>query len=189
MNPAKLQPALLGGLVMGVLSALPVINFANCCCAWMLFGGGLAAYLMQQNHPARVSAGDGAIVGALAGVFGAVVSAVLSIPISMALGPFQARMMQRALENAQDLPPEFRAFIESIQGGAVVGAAWVLGLLFSLCLSAFFGLIGGLFGALLFAKDAPPRPPPPVPPTFNPPTFTPPPLPGGDEGSESGPRA
>ena len=44
-----IQPALLGGVAMGVLSALPVINIANCCCAWILFGGGLAAYLMQQG--------------------------------------------------------------------------------------------------------------------------------------------
>ena len=39
MTPAKLQPALLGGVTIGVLSALPVINLANCCCAWILFGG------------------------------------------------------------------------------------------------------------------------------------------------------
>ena len=64
MAPAKTQPALLGGLALGVLSALPVINLANCCgCAWVLFGGALAAYLMQQNHPEPIHIGDGAIVG------------------------------------------------------------------------------------------------------------------------------
>ena len=55
MTPAKLQPALLGGLTIGVLSALPVINLANCCCAWILFGGALAAYLMQQSHPEPIT--------------------------------------------------------------------------------------------------------------------------------------
>ena len=59
MAPAKLQPALLGGVTIGVLSALPVINLANCCCAWVLFGGALAAYLMQQNHPEPIMIGDG----------------------------------------------------------------------------------------------------------------------------------
>ena len=43
MTSSRLQPALLGGVVIGVLSALPVINVANCCCAWILFGGALAA--------------------------------------------------------------------------------------------------------------------------------------------------
>ena len=60
--PAKFQPALLGGVTIGVLSALPVINLANCCCAWILFGGALAAYLMQQNHPYPVETGDGALI-------------------------------------------------------------------------------------------------------------------------------
>ena len=55
-----------------MLSALPVINLANCCCAWVLFGGALASYLMQQDHPVPITAGDGAIVGLLAGVVGAV---------------------------------------------------------------------------------------------------------------------
>ena len=36
MGPNKLQPALLGGAVLGVLSALPFINFANCCCIWFI---------------------------------------------------------------------------------------------------------------------------------------------------------
>ena len=68
MTPPKLQPALLAGVAIGVLSSLPVVNLANvCCCAWVIFGGGLAAYLMQQNHPAPIEAGDGALVGLLAG--------------------------------------------------------------------------------------------------------------------------
>lgn len=66
MSPSKTQPALLGGVAIGVLSALPVINLANCCCAWILFGGGLAAYLMQQSYPHRVNVGDGALVGLMA---------------------------------------------------------------------------------------------------------------------------
>ena len=61
------------------------------------------------------------------------------------------------------------------------GAAWLLGLVFMLFISALFGLLGGLFGALMFGKDAlPPPPPPPQGPTFTPPTFSPPPLPRGD---------
>ena len=41
MNPAapKLQPALYGGLFIGVLSALPLINIGNCCCLWVIGGG------------------------------------------------------------------------------------------------------------------------------------------------------
>jgi len=88
--PPKLQPALYGGVFIGVLSALPLVNLGNCvCCLWVVAGGALALYLMQQNHPYPVTAADGALVGLLAGVIGGVLGALLSIPIQMALGPVQ----------------------------------------------------------------------------------------------------
>jgi hypothetical protein len=184
MAPAKLQPALLGGIAMGVLSVLPFISLANCCCAWILFGGGLAAYLMQQDHPAPITVGDGALVGLLAGLIGAVLWAGLSIPVGMMMGPFQAAFLDRMLETARDVPPEVRAMIESMRGGTgSVGfgiAAGILGLLFvGLPIGGIFGAIGGILGALMFRSKVPPPPPPPPPgfgpPTFTPPTFTPPP--------------
>ena len=40
----RYQPALLGGLFIGVLSALPVVNTANlCCCLWVIVGGVLTS--------------------------------------------------------------------------------------------------------------------------------------------------
>jgi hypothetical protein len=172
MTPSKTQPALLGGLAIGVLSALPVVNLANCCCAWILFGGGLAAYLMQQNHAEPISAGDGAVAGLMAGAVGAFVWAAISLTIHTALAPFQAQMLRRALENANDFPPAARDFLQSMAGQAAIGVGMVLLFVVMLCVSSFFGMLGGLFGALIFRKNAPP--PPPVDPGS---TFTPPPLP------------
>src|SRR6187402_3859167 len=99
MTPSKTQPALLGGVTIGVLSALPIINLANCCCAWIVFGGALAAYLMQANHPEPIQIGDGAIVGLLAGLIGAFVWLIVFIPISSMMAPFGSRMAERALQN------------------------------------------------------------------------------------------
>ncbi|MGE0863141.1 MAG: hypothetical protein AB7P34_04495 [Vicinamibacterales bacterium] len=178
MTPSKTQPALLGGVAIGVLSALPVINVANCCCAWILFGGALAAYLMQQNHPEPVGAGDGAVVGLLAGVVGAFVWLVITIPISTMMAPLQEQMMQRALGNASGMSAEARAFLENLSGPAT-GLGLVFSFFVMLCISSVFGLFGGLFGAMMFRKTAPPPPPPP--PYFpgsTPDGFSPPPLPG-----------
>jgi hypothetical protein len=165
MTPAKFQPALLGGVVIGVLSALPVINLANCCCAWILFGGALAAYLMQQSHPEPIMIGDGAIVGLLAGVVGAFVWVLASIPISVAMAPFQAQMAMEALRNAADLGPEMRAFLERFAGAPTIGFGLILGFFVMLVISSLFGMLGGLFGALMFRKNPPPVIPPPIPPT------------------------
>ncbi len=175
MAPSKTQPALLGGVAIGVLSALPVINVANCCCAWILFGGALAAYLMQQNHPEPIGVGDGAVVGLLAGIVGAFVWLMITIPISAMMSPFQDQMMQRALSNASGLSPEARAFMERFSGGPATGLALVFSFFVMLCISSVFGLFGGLFGAMMFRKNAPP--PPPAPPTGWVPPPPPPPAP------------
>ena len=61
MDSGRLQPALYGGLFIGVLSALPLVNAGNCCCClWVLMGGALAVYLRQQNSPYSVPASEGA---------------------------------------------------------------------------------------------------------------------------------
>src|SRR6266496_5768116 len=74
------QPALIGGVVMGVLSALPIVSVANaCCCLWIVSGGLIAAYVLQQNQTGPITPGDGALVGLLAGLCGALVKVVLSI--------------------------------------------------------------------------------------------------------------
>ena len=93
----RLQPALWGGLFIGVLSALPLVNAGNCCCClWVLMGGALAAYLRQQNNPYQIDAAEGAIVGLMAGAMGGVVSTILSIPIQMLTGPMQEEWMERS---------------------------------------------------------------------------------------------
>jgi hypothetical protein len=164
MSPAKMQPALLGGVAIGVLSVLPVINLANCCCAWILFGGALAAYLMQQSHPEPIQVGDGAIVGLLAGLVGAFVWLILSVPINMAMAPLQSEMSQRMLRDASDLAPELRGLLESLSGGPAIGIGLLFGFFVMLVISTLFGMLGGLFGALIFKKSQPPVVPPPIPP-------------------------
>ena len=163
MPPAKLQPALLGGVTIGVLSALPVINFANCCCAWILFGGALSAYLMQQNHSEPIQVGDGAIVGLLAGVIGAFVWLIVYVPIGMMMAPFQSEMANRAMRDAAEMAPELRGIFENLSGAPVIGIGLILSFFVMLCVSTVFGMLGGLFGALMFKKQQPPVIPPPIP--------------------------
>ena len=163
MTPAKLQPALLGGVTIGVLSALPVINLANCCCAWILFGGALSAYLMQQNHPEPIQIGDGAIAGLLAGVIGAFVWVIVSVPISAMMAPFQSEMANRVLRDATEMAPELRGILENLAGAPAIGIGLIFGFFVMLCVSTVFGMLGGLFGALMFKKHQPPVVPPPIP--------------------------
>ena len=181
MQGSRLQPVILGGLFMGVLSALPFVSIGNCCCLWVIGGGMVAAYLLQQNQATPITPGDGATVGLLAGLVGAAVHLVLSIPLAFITGPMQARMMQRILSRANDMPPEMRHAFESFGAGAagsIIGL--LIGFVFMLVVGVIFGALGGMLGALFFKKDQPPQAPPPMgpagPPNY-PPPFDPPPLP------------
>jgi hypothetical protein len=161
---------------MGVLSALPFINVANCCCLWVIGGGVLAAYVMQQNHSLPITVADGALVGLLAGVFGAIVGTVLSIPIDMAFGDWQRQLMERVIENMGGVPPDAEEMFERYRtGGAAWGFMKVMTLMFGVVIGAVFGLLGGVLGASMFRKDQPPAPPPSTmpPPTMPPPTLVP----------------
>ena len=93
------QPALIGGLVMGVLSSLPLINLGNLCfCLWVVARGAVAAYLLQQNQTQPITPGEGALVGLFAGIIGAGVGFVISIPIGLMMEPMQRAMVQRTLD-------------------------------------------------------------------------------------------
>ena len=157
------QPALIGGVVMGVLSALPLISAGNlCCCLWVIAGGLIAAYLLQQNTTAPITPGDGAMVGLLAGLVGALVQFAISIPIGIMVAPMERAMMQRVLEMAGTMPPDLRDMVERISGqDAAMGvgllvARRIIGLMFWLIVGGIFSTIGGVIGALIFKKELPP---------------------------------
>ncbi len=173
---SRSQAALLGGATIGILSALPIIGWANCCCLWIMTGGLVAAYVQQQNQPAPVSVADGAIAGLVAALIGAVVYVVMLVLVDAALGPIQARVVERLLESSQDVSPDMRAWLEAMTHRGVGGARLVLSFLFMLFVGSVFATTGGVLGAIAFRRSAPP-PPPPLPPLPPDAGMTPPPVP------------
>jgi hypothetical protein len=152
-RPSYTQPALIGGLVLGVLSALPLISAGNlCCCLWLVTGGAVAAYVLQQNQPTPIAPGDGALAGLLAGVVGAFVYLILSIPAALLIAPFERRLVQQ-FEAMGNIPPWLRAYSSS---PAAVGLGMIVSFMFILVLGAIFSTLGGVLGAVIFAKKVPP---------------------------------
>jgi uncharacterized membrane protein len=139
----------MGGAVMGTLSALPIIAAGNCCCLWLVSGGVVAAYVLQQNQEASITPGDGAIAGLLAAAAGAVIYLVLSIPITILMAPMERLMMDRIVNNSGNVPPEFRRYVSTYMGGAL---QVVFGFVFVLIFGGVFSTLGGLLGAAVFKK-------------------------------------
>ena len=179
MSPAKLQPALLGGVAIGVsvrtayrqhrqrvlLRLGRVRGRAGCVSDAAESPGadqrgrwrGRGAHGWGHRGARRIAAGDSRGDGA---------------------GAVPDRRFSRACSKARAIcPPEVRQIFEQMQGGltgsAVMGAAFIFSLFFSLFFYSIFGLLGGLLGATMFRKN---MPPPVAPPStgFTPPTFTPP---------------
>jgi len=150
----RLQPAFWGGLFIGVLSALPLVNAGNCCCClWVICGGALAAYLRQQSSPTQIDSAEGALVGLMAGAIGGVIASLLSIPLQAIAGPFQRQMMERILASNPDVPPEAREAIQRFAGGRTLQ---LVGIIVSIVIDVIFGLLGGLLGVAIFKKKTPP---------------------------------
>ena len=159
----RLQPAFWGGLFIGVLSALPIVQGGNCCCClWIVTGGVLAAYLRQQQTPYSIPASEGALVGLMAGIIGGVLTVLISIPMHAITGPMQQRMMGWVLSTNPDMPAEFRDAIQRASGDAALTPfGLALSLVYYLVVGVIFGMLGGLLGAAVFKKNVPPPPPPP----------------------------
>src|SRR5688572_3770322 len=96
----KLKPALLGGLIVGILSAIPFINY--CCCIWSIGGGLLAGFLYIKSSPTPVSVGEGAIVGGLAGIVGGILYLIIGLPIAILFG--MAAMQDQLTRSGVNLP-------------------------------------------------------------------------------------
>ena len=157
--PSKLQPAFWGGLFIGVLSALPFVSMVNfCCCLWVIAGGVLTSYLLQERMLTPITAGDGAIGGLLAGAIGAVIVAVIGLGFVAVSGNQFAQALDQVLSQGQ-VPPEAAQFVEQFR--AWPGWAWwLLSSALTLIVYPLFSMLGALLGVAIFRRNVPPSGPP-----------------------------
>jgi hypothetical protein len=152
---SRFQPALLGGLFIGVLSSLPFVNALNaCCCLWVVCGGVLVTYLLQQRTPDPVGTTDAALQGLMAGAIGGAIFSLGQMFIFQLTGPMVLEEIRGNMDQAQ-MPPEARAFIERLftsQGFALV-LAFV-----TIPVYAVFSMAGSFLGLAFFRKKLPPTP-------------------------------
>jgi hypothetical protein len=145
----KVKPAIIGGLVLGILSVIPFVNWANiCCCLWAILGGALAAKLYVSSSTVPAKTGDGAIVGAMAGVVGGLIFIVIGIPITLALGGLISGFLADLVANAD--PSIARQIRYQQEAQSTVGL--VLKSFLGAFLLLVFATIGGLIGVAIFEK-------------------------------------
>lgn len=160
----KVKPAVIGGVVLGLLSAIPFVNLVNiCCCLWAILGGLLASHLYVKNSTTPANAGDGAIVGAIAGAVGAVIYLILGIPLAIVGGAAMREVMFNILTSIDPSQAELIRRQMEAQGDNIAGI--IVQSLIGAVLLIVFAVLGGLLGIPLFEKrkggTMPPPPPAP----------------------------
>ncbi len=166
MNEERLlKPALIGGVLLGILSSLPLFNCL--CCVWMIGGGMLAAYLYVKDSPVPVILGRGVTLGLLTGFIGTLVMALFFIPLHMLLNPGVSivEQMRQSMGQLPNVPAETRRFMETLEAHS--GTIYAIGFIFMLVVSCLFGMAGGAIGVAVFEKRNSRGGPPPYQPPID----------------------
>ncbi len=177
-KPNKWRPALIGGLVIGAVSGIPLISLVNCCCCAGILGGGvLAFYLYRQEHTEGMEpleSSDALIIGIMAGVIGAFVQAAIHALIMLFFAGAQEQLMRGIFEKLvdrmersgsfpSDALDQMRDSIENSMKESRSIGGFMVNLFVSVIVYPIFAMLGGLLGYGLFRskKVAPPQVPPP----------------------------
>ena len=125
-----LKPMLIGGIVGGVLSAIPIISCLNCCCLLYAGSGAITAYLITQKTMslemedyALAGAGSGAIAGLINGILGLVIGTAINASLMSMMG------MPNDMASQQ-------------MAGSMFGG--VIGIPIAMVLGAIFGAVGAI---------------------------------------------
>ncbi|HEX8634678.1 MAG TPA: hypothetical protein VF703_11075 [Pyrinomonadaceae bacterium] len=152
----KTRAVVIGGVTLGLLSAIPPISFMNmCCCVWVLGGGALASYLYVRRSQTPVLLGQGAELGALSGAVGTFVSHSIGIPLGLLLGEPFNRFLVKAFENFNpQVAEEMRKQMEIAQAQTFAQKLPVIlaTAAFNTAVYIAFATLGGLLGVKLFEK-------------------------------------
>jgi hypothetical protein len=187
-DEGMLKPALIGGVLLGILSVLPVIGSFNCvCCAWVIGGGLLAAYLYVKDSSVPVTLGRGAALGSFTGLIGSLVYVLFTIPLYLMMKRSGFNVMEQVRQRMEQwfsATPEMREFLQRPSTPSDIGLlGFAFVLIFIMAIFCLFATIGGAMGVALFEKRNTGAPPNDaisyLPPDDLPPSSAPPP----DEGS------
>jgi hypothetical protein len=178
-----LKPALMGGVLLGILSVLPVIGYFNCaCCAWVIGGGLFAAHLYVKASLTPVTLGRGVALGSVTGLIGSLVYILFSIPLYLMVkqsGVNFTDLVRQNMERWIKVMPEMRDYLQTASMQSEIGlSVFIFGTIFTIGIFCLFAMVGGAVGVALFEKRKTGAPPDAGAP--NPPTIDLPPSPPAD---------
>ena len=154
---ALLLSGLIAGVLMGILSEVPILSIANCClCLWIWAGGIFSVFLYRRfdNTVGPTTLTQGVLVGLVSGL----VAAVLGTILAAILGPISWQFINQLLTSIQGSGTNLGPFADVLEARAGFS---LFELFTNLVFYAFFGVVGGMLGTLIF-KGKPETPETPI---------------------------
>lgn len=136
-----MKTALIGGVIGGVLSGVPIVGALNCCFCLLNMGGaaiGISMYLKEHTGE-NITNGEAAISGTISGAVTGVLAAIIGIIVNLAIGSLMAGLLH-------NMPREARQLMIQLTAGGVAA-------FFMTPIYAAFGALGGFLSMQLFFKD------------------------------------
>lgn len=155
-RPGKFVPALVGGVVTGILALfaafLPVtayITLSLLCFLWAMVGGAIAGKMYVSRSPVPVRTGEGAAAGVLAGLFGTLIYLTLDTIVAYSI-------------QANDIEILYR---QQGYSNVTSGMFFLVTGIFAAIVIVGLSTVGGIIGVAIFEKrkgfpmNVPPPPP------------------------------
>lgn len=151
-DPSMLKPAFIGGILLGVLSAI-----INCgCCIWIIGGGMLAAYFYVRQSPVMVTLGQGVLLGLYAGIVGSVVFALFLIPLLLMSSDSSAKFVEQLTSLMEQMPfytEDYRKeFMEMTSREGFVAFLYFFTVIAQSFINCILAMLGGTLGVAIFEK-------------------------------------
>jgi len=131
-----IKPVLIGGVIGGVLSSIPIIACLNCCGLLYIFSGAITAHLITEKFDPTDR--DYIIAGGLSGTVAGVINCLLNTLISFHIFIFGAIVPFIIEHHPREL------YIELSQTVATSMIFHVLYIAIYMAIGAIFGAVGGI---------------------------------------------
>jgi len=138
---------LLGGLLSGILSVIPIINLFNIFfMIWMGVGSVVSIYLLKKDIP-EIQTSDAALVGAASGLTGGIIFGLFS---SIMVFNISEEKIERVLDRVGSLASLVEEDAMSLIQDTNFRMMFFGVIAIGFCFAIIAGLIGGLIGKSIF---------------------------------------
>ena len=152
-KPSMFVSTLLGGVLLGLLSTIPYGSSVNVvCCAWVILGGFIAAYLYHKDG-GKLDKSTGALIGFLAGLWGTVIVTLITTVMWAIRGDSMLTEISSKMQmSGQQMPESYMNLMTSLLGNPKLIA--VITFCAYLIIDSVFATLGGLLAVSVVKKDS-----------------------------------